>query len=251
MTHARRYHWWEFAARALGIVAATVWYGTLFLVRRWTGAPSQLTYTIFPRWARAVLRIAGVRVVVNGTEHLPTTEPVVLAANHCSLFDIPVLMVASPIPVRILYKRELERVPFLGWALRFSTFIPVERERAQTAGRTAHHTIASLQEDAAALLVFPEGTRSRDGRLGLFRRGAFAIAFATGRRLVPVALLGTGSILPPTTLRFSGGTVTVTFLPPAAPPAVASRADQRQWIEQFRQQILEALGQSDQESVNR
>ncbi|GIV55050.1 MAG: 1-acyl-sn-glycerol-3-phosphate acyltransferase [Candidatus Kapaibacterium sp.] len=241
MSHAQQYHWWEFAARAAAIVALTVWYGTLFLVRRCCGAPPALTYTIFPQWARAVLRAAGVRLQVRGTEHCQQGIPLVLVANHCSLFDIPVLMVASPVPVRILYKRELERVPFLGWALKCSTFIPVERERPQTAGKTVHTAIASLARDPAALIVFPEGTRSRDGSLGPFRRGAFAIAFATGRQLVPVAIIGSGQVLPPTTLRFNRGTIEVVFLPPVQPPPFRSRTDERQWIEHLRHNILAAL----------
>lgn len=241
MKTTRCYPWWEFAIRAAAIVLVTVWYGTLFLLRRLCGAPATLSYEVFPVWARAVLHVAGVRVHVRGAERLDRTTKYILVANHASLFDIPVVLVASPVPVRILYKRQLEHVPFLGWALRASTFIAVERERPQAAGKTLHHTIASLENDAAALLIFPEGTRSRTGEVGQFRRGAFAVAFATGRAIVPIAIHGTGKILPPTTLRFCGGDVTVEFLDPVLPPLQVSRHEERQWIGQLRDHILQAL----------
>jgi len=241
MSRVKQYRWWEFTARAIAIGAVTVWYGSVFLVRRWLGASEMLTYTIFPRWARAVLRAAGVHVQVHGADLLPVATPMILVANHCSLFDIPVLMVASPVPLRILYKRELERVPFLGWALKHSTFIPVERERPQTAGRTIHQAVDLLAQDPAALVIFPEGTRSRTGEVGPFRRGAFALAFATGRVIIPVALGGTSAILPPTTLRFNGGTVTVKFLDATFPPPLESRAQERAWIDQLRSIIVAAI----------
>ncbi|MCX8052023.1 MAG: 1-acyl-sn-glycerol-3-phosphate acyltransferase [Chlorobi bacterium] len=241
MSRVRRYRWWEFALRAVGIVVATVGYGTLFLIRRLLGAPPSLSYRIFPRWARAVLRSAGIELRVRGAERLDPSERYIFIANHASLFDIPVLLVASPVPIRILYKRQLQRVPFLGWALRASTFIPVERERPQTAGKTVQQTLATLDRDSAALLVFPEGTRTRNGEVGQFRRGAFAIALASSRRLVPVAIAGTHAILPPDTLRFSGGTVHVEFLDPVEPPKLPTRDHQRQWIESFRQRIVAAL----------
>lgn len=236
------YCWWEFALRAAAIAMLTAWYGTIFVVRRLLGSSSALSYTIIPRWARSILHAAGIRIHVRGAEHLRSDGTYILLANHCSLFDIPVLIAASPVPVRILYKRELERVPFLGWALRLSTFIAVERERPQTAGRTVQHVIASLSHDPAALVVFPEGTRSRTGKLGQFRRGAFAIALAAQRLLVPVVLRGTHQLLPPGTLRFNGGTVGVEFLEPIAPPTdELSRAEQRQWMERTRELFLSAL----------
>lgn len=240
-----QYRWWEYAIRAMAIVAVTVWYGTLFLLRRMLGAAPTLTYRIFPQWARAVLRAAGVELQVKGSEMLDREGGrYVFVANHASLFDIPVLLVASPLPVRILYKRELERVPFLGWALRASTLIAVERQRWQSAGKAVHAALDSLKSDAAALLVFPEGTRSVDGTLGNFRRGAFVLAFESKRAVVPIAIVGTAAILPRGTLRFSGGTVRVEFLPPIIPPPLETRADERAWIAALRERIAEVVGRA-------
>ncbi|GIV50146.1 MAG: 1-acyl-sn-glycerol-3-phosphate acyltransferase [Candidatus Kapaibacterium sp.] len=241
----KQYRWWEYAIRAMAIVAVTVWYGTLFLLRRMLGAAPTLTYRIFPRWARAVLRAAGVELQVKGSELLDREGGrYVFVANHASLFDIPVLLVASPLPVRIVYKRELERVPFLGWALRSSTFLAVERQRWQSAGKAVRHALDTLKTDPAALLVFPEGTRSTDGRLGEFRRGAFVLAFESKRAIVPIAVVGTAAILPRGTLRFSGGTVRVEFLPPRVPPPMETRADERAWIAALREEIADVVGKA-------
>lgn len=131
-----QYRWWEYAIRAMAIVAVTVWYGTLFLLRRMLGAAPTLTYRIFPQWARAVLRAAGVELQVKGSEMLDREGGrYVFVANHASLFDIPVLLVASPLPVRILYKRELERVPFLGWRCALRRSSPLNGNGGNRRGR--------------------------------------------------------------------------------------------------------------------
>jgi len=231
------YRWWEYAIRAAAIVIVTMWYGSYFILRRAFGSPPRVTYAIFPRWARAVLWAAGIHVQVTGTEHLKERESYVFIANHASLFDIPVMLVASPIPLRIFYKRQLERVPFLGWALKASTFIAVQREQPQAAGRAVQQAVESLHNDPAALLVFPEGTRSPSGALGHFRRGAFVLASESKRTIAPVAIVGTAQILPAGRLRFCGGTVHVVFLEPVEMPSHQSRHEFHAWMEDIRARI--------------
>lgn len=142
MRTQRCYQWWEFAIRAAAIVLVTVWYGALFLLRRLCGAPATLSYDVFPVWARAVLRAAGVRVHIYGAERLDPKANYIFVANHASLFDIPVLLVASPVPVRILYKRQLERVPFLGGLCALQHLLPssvnARKQRAKHSSRRLH-----------------------------------------------------------------------------------------------------------------
>lgn len=238
----RQYRWAAYLVRAAAIALATAVYAVVFILRRLFGASPHSSYTLVRQWAQRVLHFAGIQLQVRGAETLSNSNRYVFLANHASLFDIPVMIAASPLPLRILYKRQLRWVPFLGWALQLTNFIPVDRERLQRAGKVVTRTVAELEKDPAALLVFPEGTRTRDGQLGHFRRGAFAIAFASGRLLVPVAIKGTHALLPPTTLRFAGGAVEVEFLAPVAPPAYElSRSEERAWIERFRARIAQAL----------
>lgn len=159
-------------------------------------------------WARRLLRVAGVGIDVVGLEHLAKERTYVFIANHSSYFDIPAVFVAIPMLLRIMYKKELEKIPFFGWYLKKSDFIAVDREESSTARKSLLDALKLIREDVSVLL-FPEGTRSLDGRLGEFKRGAFLLATKSGKSIVPVAIVGANRLLPKGRIFFRSGKIYV------------------------------------------
>jgi 1-acyl-sn-glycerol-3-phosphate acyltransferase len=126
-------------------------------------------------------------------------RPIVLMSNHQSLYDIPLLFVALPGSIRMLAKKELFRVPVWGRGMRAGEFISIDRnDRAQALRDLT--TARRKMEDGIVLWIAPEGTRSRDGRLGTMKKGGFILAIETGALIVPIGIRGSSKVLPPGTL---------------------------------------------------
>lgn len=166
-------------------------------------------------WARGLLAFAG-PLAVEGSGRVDWSKPYVLVANHQSVIDIAVLFRAVPVPLHFLLKQEMTRMPFVNWYAKAMgmVFIPRDDRRAATASLQRS---AELVRSGAVLCIFPEGTRSRDGTLGQFKPGAFQTAIAAGAQVIPVALEGTGAVLPPEGLfRVTPGPMRVRFGDPLA-----------------------------------
>jgi 1-acyl-sn-glycerol-3-phosphate acyltransferase len=176
-------------------------------------------------WAPGLLGGAGARLSVRGLEQVDLSRAHFLVANHQSWIDIPALFRALPLPLHFLAKRELAAVPFLGWYIRAMGMVFVER-RDPRAGRASVGRAADLLASGKSVLSFPEGTRSRDGRIGEFKSGAFGAALAAGVAVVPIGLVGTGRVLPRVGFRVRPGVIEVRIGAPidVAPYAPFDRA---------------------------
>ena len=137
----------------------------------------------------------------------------VYMANHSSLIDTPALFAYLPHPFRIMAKRELFYIPFMGWHLWTAGHFPIDRRNARRTVRSIRRVIDGVRA-GRSLAVFPEGTRTRDGQLQEFKSGAFKIALKAGVPIVPVAIRGTFTLLPRTTLAPKPGRVDVILSPP-------------------------------------
>jgi 1-acyl-sn-glycerol-3-phosphate acyltransferase len=146
-------------------------------------------------WSWLILKTACCPVTIIGAEHLDGSRSCVYAANHISALDIPVLYHALPFQFRIMAKKELFRYPFLGWHLRRSGQIPIERENARSSFRSLIEASRTVQS-GMPLLVFPEGGRSADGRVKPFLGGAFYVAIKAGVPVVPMAIVGSFEAVP-------------------------------------------------------
>lgn len=147
------------------------------------------------RWARTMCRACGVEVrVVERSEEI-FREPLVIVANHQSFFDIPVLYVAFPEAYGMLAKKELFAVPFFGRAMRSLGCVPIDRSR-RTDGFAAIAEAAELVRGGNTIVVFPEGSRSRDGKLRRLKKGPFHLAQMADVPILPVGIRGTEKVLP-------------------------------------------------------
>ena len=154
-----------------------------------------LSQWLFARWCRATLRQLGVTVDAEGLEPTREHAPCVLVANHLSALDIPVLGAVLEGDYRWVAKRELFRVPFVGWHLWSAGHIPVDRRAGRKAVGPLQARIDRVLRQGASVLLFPEGTRSPDGALRSFKMGAFQAAVRAGVPLVPIVLDGTQAIV--------------------------------------------------------
>ncbi len=142
--------------------------------------------------ARSLERMLGVRVTVRGLEHVVHGGPFVYTPNHQSHLDILALLGHLPGAVRFAAKDSLWRHPVLGAVLDSLGMVPIAREDSAQ----AIATLERVRDDGQSFVVFPEGTRSRDGRLGEFKRGAFVLAIRLGLPVVPVVCRGTRRLMP-------------------------------------------------------
>lgn len=159
-------------------------------------------------WAPGLLAGAGAKLRVEGLERMDFTQPHVFVANHQSIIDVCALFRALPVPIRFVIKQELEKVPFIGWYARAMGMVFIKRGRAREAAERLHGIVA-LVRGGASLCAFPEGTRSRDGSIGPFKGGAFQVALQAGVPVVPIAIEGSGAVLPASGFRVRPGTITV------------------------------------------
>ena len=173
---------------------------------------------------RVGLRLVGVRVALVGIDRLPQGASIVMA-NHSSNLDPDVLLPALPGHVVIYLKESLMRIPLLGYAMRLAGFIPVRRDGTVESAKAASDAAKQALEQGSCLVIFPEGTRSRDGSLLPFKKGPFFLAMESGAPVVPVSIAGTTRLLPKGSSSLKSGTVTVTFHSPLNPASYRSRED--------------------------
>ncbi len=162
-------------------------------------------------WSKIFLFLFGAKVTVIGTEHLSKDKPYVFCANHSSYTDIPVLLASIPVDVRLILRKSLTRIPIWGWALLASPMIIIDLSNPSKAKRTLEKATQVIR-GGASILLFPEGTRTHNGNLQPFKRGAFQMAYKSGVEVVPVILKGTFEFLPRTeNLPKRGSQITVTI----------------------------------------
>jgi 1-acyl-sn-glycerol-3-phosphate acyltransferase len=164
-------------------------------------------------WSQVVLRICGVRVELHGAEHCAHGSSVIYAANHASMLDIPVVIGSVPDDIRLVYKKELEKIPVFGWGLKYGSYIGIDRGRGSEARKSLEEAVDKIRRGASVLL-FVEGTRTLDGKLQSFKRGAFNLAARSGVPVIPLTINGTYAIVPKHSLRIRPGTVHLWFDPP-------------------------------------
>lgn len=172
-------------------------------------SPRILLRTASRVWAPGLLFGAGVRFSVEGADAVDWSRPYMIVANHQSVIDICALFRAVPVPLRFVLKQEMTRVPLVGQYAKIAGMLFIDRD-SRRAGPKMLRDAAALLRTGATLCIFPEGTRSRDGRVGAFKGGAFQAADAAGVDVLPIAISGADEVLPTEGLfRVRPGRITV------------------------------------------
>lgn len=174
-------------------------------------------------WSGLFLRVPPIRVEVFGLEHVDPGQRYVVTSNHLSMYDIPLLMHHLPIKGRFLSKKEVFRIPLVGRAMRTVGIIEINREKGASSRQAIVDGVRIAAERGYSLLVFPEGTRSTEGTLLPFHKGAFRIAIDTGLPLLPVVIDGTERSSRPGSPLFFPGRATLRVLAPIATAGMTNK----------------------------
>ncbi len=188
-------------------------------------------------WTKWALIVCRVTLTVKGMEHVDPFGNYILVSNHASMFDIPVLMNTFP-HIRIMFKKELSYIPFWGWALRWGHHIMVDRSKGTEAMKSLDRAAKAIGEGGQVLL-FAEGTRTRDGKLLPFKRGAFSLAAKSGIPIVPIAINGSYSILPKGSFDIRPSMIEVVVNPPIETKNVTTREQEIQLMNSVREVIVQ------------
>jgi 1-acyl-sn-glycerol-3-phosphate acyltransferase len=182
-------------------------------------------------WARTILAICRVRVRVHGVENLERGQSYVYVSNHASMFDIPAILAAVPDQIRIVYKKELEVVPLFGWGLKWGHYIGIDRGRGSKAMESLEEAIGKIR-NGQSLLLYAEGTRTTDGTLQPFKRGAFNIAVRAGVPVIPLTINGSFRIMPKRSIIIRPGDVEVVLDKPILIAGLTGREAELKLMEQ-------------------
>ena len=229
------FHWWRtvfFLIPAIGLY--TIVLGTLSIGSSLFEKRGYFAHWCARTWSRLILGTTGVSVAVRGLERLTPGRTYVFVSNHQSIYDIPVLFWSLPYQLRIIAKDSLGNFPFLGWHLRRTGHMLVDRRKPD---RVAIFGWASrLMSQGLSLIVFPEGTRSADGRVGRFKGGSFYLALEAGLPVVPLSVIGSRHVMLKGRLATYPGHVTLVVHDPIETTGM-SGADAKAFGERVRQVI--------------
>jgi 1-acyl-sn-glycerol-3-phosphate acyltransferase len=177
------------------MAAATAFFGCISLICGLWDRSGRQQHFVARVWATTMLRLALSPVELLGADQIDSRSPAVYASNHLSYMDTPVLFAKLPFQFRILAKKGLWKVPFVGWYLKRSGQVPIDSGSSRSAIAGLLRGVATLKA-GRSLFVFPEGGRSPDGTLQTLASGCAFMAIRAGVPLVPIALVGTYEVLP-------------------------------------------------------
>lgn len=196
-----------------------------FIGLPWTLITGDISFLY--RWSRWVvstgLKAGRIRVEATGQSNIPQDRACIFMSNHVSNLDPPVLLPLLPFRTAFFLKRELLRIPLLGYGMRLAGFIPVDRAGRVEAARESVQRAIAVLASGVHVCTFPEGTRSSTGKLLPFKKGPFYLAMDSGAPVIPVSISGTERMMRKGSLRIKPGTARVTFHPAIDPGKFASR----------------------------
>ena len=182
-----------------------------------------LLYRVAMWITNAGVRAAGIKIEMSGVENIPPGRSCIFMSNHVSNLDPPVVLPLLPGRSSVLLKKELMNIPILGKAMRLGKFVPVARGHRRDAAQASVEAAADALRSGLHILVYPEGTRSPDGRLSTFKKGPFFLAMATQAPIVPIALSGTQTMMRKGSNAIVPGLARIQLLPAIEPSKYETR----------------------------
>jgi 1-acyl-sn-glycerol-3-phosphate acyltransferase len=231
-------HWWRTVLYLLpAITLYTIVLGSLSLTSSLFQKTGYFAHWCARTWSRLILVTTRVYVDVTGLDRLERNRTYVFVSNHQSIYDIPILFWSLPYQLRIIAKESLGRFPFLGWHLSRTGHMLVDRSRPDRA--KIFGWASRLTSNGLSLIVFPEGTRSRDGRVARFKGGSFLLALEAGLPVVPLSVIGSRHVMLKDRLATYPGHVKLVVHEPIDTTSLAG-TDPREFAERVRQIIAPA-----------
>lgn len=215
------YHWWRTVFYLIPAISVyTIVLGAASIASSLFDRRGHFAHRCARAWSFLILKTTGVRVRVEGLDRITAGTTYVFVSNHQSIYDIPVLFASLPYQLRIIAKASLARFPVLGWHLRRGGHLFVDRRHPNHMGILGRWR--ALVQDGLSLVIFAEGTRSLEGKVGRFKAGSFLLALEAGLPIVPLAVVGTRHVMRKGRLRTEPGAVELIVHDPIYPQATRS-----------------------------
>jgi len=227
------------ALTALTVFFMTVICGTFSILFGVFNPYSNIIFFLAQMWARSILFVSGTKLDVYGLENIDVHKNFVFIANHQSHFDVIAVFSVLPLTVRFLAKKELFRIPLFGWAIAAVGMIRIDRSNREKALQSMDKAQAIIKK-GVSVVIFPEGTRSLDGKVQDFKKGAFVIAIKGNLPIVPVSISGSRFILKKHTARIRPGVIKIVIDKPVATKGYTYN-DREQLAENIKQIIIKNI----------
>jgi 1-acyl-sn-glycerol-3-phosphate acyltransferase len=195
------------------ITFSTIVLGMAVIISAFFSKQGNFPHIIGRFWGKSILFVSRIKVTVKGLSNIDPSKSYIFMPNHQSNFDIPVLLGSLPAQFRWLAKVELFKIPIFGRAMRGCGYISIDRSNRKSAFKSLEKAADTIKK-GVSVLIFPEGTRSLDGKIRDFKKGGFVLTVDSGVPIIPVIIHGTWSIMPKSGLRIMPGNVTLEILPP-------------------------------------
>ncbi|MBT5471890.1 MAG: 1-acyl-sn-glycerol-3-phosphate acyltransferase [Nitrospina sp.] len=195
------------------IISLSFALGTAAVIARIFDSSGDSSHNIARLWCRLLCRWNGVKVEITGLEHMLTDQPQIFVSNHQGYFDIFALSGYLPVQIRWVAKSSLFKIPFMGWAMTAAGYIPVTRTDRKKSYQAFIKTVEKVKE-GCSVIIFPEGTRSEDGKIGEFKKGSNLIASRSNSPMVPITIIGSGDIIKKGSAIINPGSVQIILSPP-------------------------------------
>jgi len=240
------FHWWRTVFFLIPVIGVyTIVLGTISILSSIVDRSGDFGHRCARLWSRLILKTTGVRLIVTGAERLDPGKSYVIASNHQSIYDIPILFDALPLQLRIVAKASLGSFPFLGWHLQRTGHLLVDRRNP---GADIVRKMRRLVSENQSLIVFPEGTRSVDGRVARFKKGSFLVAVDAGLPVVPVSVAGSRHVMKKGRLMVCPGDVRVVVHEPI-PTIGVTRAGMTEFANRVRDIVRGDLDETNRSSL--